>query len=139
MTNYRLTSLGRSLCAAGIQSACIKYLRKSMVAIRLSATSSTTDGDLIALCGTFIRADYIHVDFTASWFVSTAACHARGLAVTHSRIQHHSGARYRALSTARGLDITSPLCAKAHAHDLQVRHQDVRLRRHDLRLRRRDF
>jgi hypothetical protein len=54
--------------------------------------------DLIALCGTFVRADYICVDFAASWFVSTAACHARGLTVTHSRIQHRSGARRRALA-----------------------------------------
>jgi hypothetical protein len=33
--------------------------------------------------------------------------------------QHHLGARRRALSIARGLDVTSPLYVEAHAQDLQ--------------------
>jgi hypothetical protein len=31
----------------------------------------------------------------------------------------------RALSTARGLDVTSHLCVEAHAHDFRVRHQEL--------------
>jgi hypothetical protein len=55
------------------------------------------------LCGAFVHADYFCVDYSridsaTPWFVSTEACHARGLAVTHLRTQHRSGARHRALS-----------------------------------------
>jgi hypothetical protein len=93
------------------------------------------------LCGAFVRVDYICVDFAAFWSASTEACHARGLAhsapLGGSRTQHRSGAR--ALSTARGLDVTSLLRAKAHAHDLRVHHRDFRLSRQDLRLHRHDL
>jgi hypothetical protein len=61
------------------------------------------------LCNVFVRvdyvyADYIRVDSAAPWSMSTAA--------------RRSGARCRTVSTARGLHITSPLCAEAHAEDL---------------------
>jgi hypothetical protein len=43
------------------------------------------------------------------------------------------GAHHHALSTSRGLDIISPLCAEAHAQDLRIRRhqQQTRKRRDD--------
>jgi hypothetical protein len=43
------------------------------------------------LCGAFVRTDCICVDSIAPWFMSTMACHARGLAIMSSRTQHRSG------------------------------------------------
>jgi hypothetical protein len=88
----------------------------------LSSTDSMVPSSVYTTSG--------RVDSATSYCSSTAVCHARGLAVAHSIPLGGSTSprlcvRKLTLKICDFVDITSPLCAEAHA-------QDLRFRRHHL-------
>jgi hypothetical protein len=58
--------------------------KRKDISTTLSSTSSTPSGGAF-IPEDYVRVDYIRIDFVMFWTTSTAAYHARGLAIAYSR------------------------------------------------------